>query len=136
MIGDAPRLSTSRPAATKNTMASETEEEKRSIQRWSRFAIQLNGAVESGQFDHITVSVIARELEQDRVWEFLVGELPAKVWNICKLSDVDRHQLAREWKMMSEAYDPEQFHVSRSGLALLVAYVLHMIDIRHATIPR
>jgi hypothetical protein len=37
--------------------------------------------------------------------------------------------------MMAEAYDPEQFHVSRNGLALLVAYVLHMIDIRHAEIP-
>jgi len=114
----------------------ETEEEKRSIQRWSRLAIQLNGAEDSGRFDHITTSVIASELQQNRIWAFLVGELPAKVWDICKLSDVDRHQLAQEWKTMSEAYDPEQFHVSRSGLALLVAYVLHMIDIRHATIPR
>jgi hypothetical protein len=36
---------------------------------------------------------------------------------------------------MAEAYDSEQFHVRRNGLALLVAYVLHMIDIRHAVIP-
>jgi hypothetical protein len=33
------------------------------------------------------------------------------------------------------ANEPAQFHVSRNGLALLVAYVLHMIDIRHAIIP-
>jgi len=37
--------------------------------------------------------------------------------------------------MLAKAYDSEQFHVSRNGLALLVAYVLHMIGIRHATIP-
>ena len=117
-------------------MTFETEEEKRSIQRWSRLAIQLNGAEESGKFHHITTNVIARELEDNNVWAFLIAELPAKVWDICKLSDVDRHQLAQEWKMMSRAYDPQQFHVSRSGLALLVAYVLHMIDIRHATIPQ
>ena len=113
----------------------ETEKEKRSIQRWSRLAIQLNGAAESGKFDHITTAVIATELEQDRVFAFLGRQLPVKVWEICKLSDVDRHQLAQEWKMMAKAYEPAQFHVSRNGLALLVAFVLHMIDIRHATIP-
>jgi hypothetical protein len=92
--------------------------------------------VESGKYDHITTEVIAGELDHDRVWVLLVRELPSTVWDICKLSDVDRHQLAQEWKVMSKAYDPGQFHVSRNGLALLVAYVLHMIDIRHATIPR
>jgi hypothetical protein len=113
----------------------ETEKEKRSIQRWSRLAIQLNGAAESGRFDHITTAVIATELEQDRVFDFLGDQLPVKVWEICKLTDVDRHQLTQEWKMMAKAYEPAQFHVRRNGLALLVAFVLHMIDIRHATIP-
>jgi hypothetical protein len=113
----------------------ETEKEKRSIQRWSRLAIQLNGAAESGRIDHITTAVIATELEQDRIFEFLRGQLPTKVWEICKLTDVDRHQLTQEWKMMAKAYEPAQFHVSRNGLALLVAFVLHMIDIRHVTIP-
>jgi len=113
----------------------ETEKQMRTIQRWSRLAIQLNGAAESGRFDHVTTAVIVQELEEGRVFQFLERELPAKVWTICKLSDVDRHELAKEWAMMATAYDPEQFHVSRNGLALLVAYVLHMIDIRHATIP-
>jgi hypothetical protein len=57
------------------------------------------------------------------------------VWELSKLSDIDRHQLTKEWRMMAKAYDAQQFHVSRNGLALLVAYVLHMIDIRHAIIP-
>jgi hypothetical protein len=116
-------------------MTFENEAQKKSIQRWSRLAIQLNGAAESGRYDHITTAAIANELAHDRIFGFLARELPAQVWNICKLSDVDRHQLAQEWKMMATAYEPEQFHVSRNGLALLVAYVLHMIDIRHAVIP-
>ena len=37
--------------------------------------------------------------------------------------------------MLAEAYEPAQFHVHRNGLALLAAYVLHLIDIGHATIP-
>ena len=35
----------------------------------------------------------------------------------------------------SKAYEPKQFHVSRNGLALLVAYVLHLLDNSHATTP-
>jgi hypothetical protein len=37
--------------------------------------------------------------------------------------------------MMAQAYELSQSHVSRSGLALLANYVLHLIDIGHATIP-
>jgi hypothetical protein len=116
-------------------MTFETENQKKAIQRWIRLAIQLNGAAESGRFDHITTEVIAHELEHERVFEFLARELPVSVWEISKLSDVDRHQLMKEWRMMAKAYDSVQFHVRRNGLALLVAYVLHMIDIRHAVIP-
>ena len=116
-------------------MAFETEMQKRAIQRWSRLAIQLNGAAESGRFDHITTAVVLRELQGGRVFEFLARELQSTVWEISKLSDVDRHQLSQHWQMFAKAYEPEQFHVSRNGLALLVAYVLHLLDIFHATIP-
>ena len=112
----------------------ETEAERKSINRWSRLAIQLNGAAESGLYGHITPAVIAGELARGRIFEFLEAELPASVWTIAKLTDVDRHTLGREWKALSEAYESTQFHVSRNGLALLVAYVLHMIDIRHTVI--
>jgi hypothetical protein len=78
---------------------------------------------------------VAGALEQGQVFRLLERELPEKAWDICQLSDVDRHRLAQEWAMLAKAYDPEQFHVSRNGLALLVAYLLHMIDIRHATVP-
>jgi hypothetical protein len=116
-------------------MAFETEREKREVQRWSRLAIQLNGAADSGRFDHITTGVMLRELQDGTVFDFLARELPATVWEVSKLTDVDRHKLAQNWRMFATAYEPTQFHVSRNGLALLVAYVLQLIDIFHATIP-
>ena len=116
-------------------MAVESEAQKREFQRWSRLAIQFLGAADSGEFDQITPSVIMRELERDGVFDLLARELPATVWEISKLTDVDRHKLSRHWRMMAQAYEPTQFHVSRSGLALLAAYMLHLIDVGHATIP-
>ena len=79
--------------------------------------------------------MVMRELEQDRLFDLLAAELPASVWEISKLTDVDRHKLSRHWRMMAQAYEPKQFHVSRSGLALLAAYILHLIDVGHTTIP-
>jgi hypothetical protein len=116
-------------------MAVESEAQKREFQRWSRLAIQLLGAADSGKLEHITPSFVMRELEQNRLFETLARELPADVWEISKLTDVDRHKLSYHWRMLAQAYEPKQFHVSRSGLALLAAYVLHLIDIGHATIP-
>lgn len=116
-------------------MAVESEAQRRECQRWSRLAIQLLGAADSGGFEHITTSFVMRELEQGRLFETLVHELPPDVWKISKLTDADRRKLSYHWRMFAQAYEPKQCHVSRSGLALLAAYVLHLIDIGHSTIP-
>src|SRR5262245_21533858 len=112
------------------------EAEQRALQRWSKLAIQLNGAFDSGRYDHITVDVVRQQLAAGTIFDFLAHELPVGVWEVSKLSDVDRHQLAKEWQVMATAYDPQQFHVRQSGLALLVAYILHMIDIRHTALVK
>ena len=117
-------------------MSIETEDQKREIQRWSRLAVQLVGCADSGNFDHITTTVVLRELHGDGVFDFLTRELPASVWEIANLTDVDRHKLSQYWQMLAAAYEPKQFHVSRSGLALLAAYLLHLIDVAHTTIPK
>jgi hypothetical protein len=113
----------------------ETERQKREIQRWSRLAIQLNGAADTGQYDHVTVDLVMRELQGGKVFDLLFRELPATVWEISKVNDVDRHTLSKHWQMMAAAYDPAQFHVTRNGLSLLVAYLLHLIDIQHSSTP-
>ena len=116
-------------------MMYESDSQRAEIQRWSRLAIQLNGAADSGRFDHITVPAILRELEGGRVFDFLACELPVEVWHISKLTDVDRHKLAKHWQLFATAYEPQQFHVHRNGLSLLVAYVLHLIDGFHMNPP-
>ena len=116
-------------------MAFETESQKREFQRWSRLAIQLNGAAGSGHFDHITATAVMRECQGGNVFEFLSRELPPGVWESASSTDVDRHKLSQHRQMLARAYEPAQFHVSRSGLALLVTYLLHLIGIHHATIP-
>jgi hypothetical protein len=113
----------------------ESASQRAEIQRWSRLAVQLNGAIDTGRYDHVTTDVIVRVVRDGSVFDLLHSELPEEVWRICKLTDVDRHKLSGHWKLMADGYDPSQFHVRRSGLALLVAYVLHLIDILHATLP-
>ena len=116
-------------------MAFETENQKREIQRWCRLAIQLVGAADSGRFDHITTSFVVSALNEERLFDVLDRELPASVWEICKLTDVDKHKLSSQWRMLAKGYEPAQFHVSRNGLALLASYLLHLIDIGHTIIP-
>ena len=70
------------------------------------------------------------------MYDFLARELPSSVWDVSKLTDVDRHKLTNHWSMLAEAYEPKQFHVSRNGLSVLATYVMHLIDSLHATIPR
>ena len=52
-----------------------------------------------------------------------------------KLTHIHRHALVSSWRLMATAYGSSQFHVHRSGLALLVAYLLHLIQNRHVQIP-
>ena len=113
----------------------ETPDQKRMIQRWCRLAIQLNGANDTGLYSHITVSAIVEEMTRGSVFELLKRELPPGVWNIVKLTDADRHILIKHWRGSAEAFEPRQFHVERSGLALLVATVVGLIDGYHSVNP-
>ena len=117
-------------------MLFETRRQKDEIQRWSRLAIQLNGALDSGRCEHLTTEVIAAAVRNGTVFSLLSRELSDDAWRISKITDVDRHKLTQHWKALLERYEPQQFHVRRSGLALLVAYLLHMIDVLHAAVPQ
>lgn len=116
-------------------MRYETDDQKRTIQRYARLAIQLNGAVDSGACDHLSVPVVIEEIRTGDIFALLQRELPASAWDIIKLTDVDRHTLEKLWKVAADAFEPRQYHVERNGLALLVAYLLNLIDHSHAVIP-
>jgi hypothetical protein len=102
--------------------------------RWVVLAMHLNGAIDTGKYEGITVDVIVRELRDGDIFAFLARELGAEI-DLSKLTDVDRHGLRNHWLLFANAYEPHQFHVRRNGLALLVGYLLHLIGIRHVKIP-
>src|SRR5512134_677449 len=114
-------------------MSIESERHRREMQHWSRLAIQFIGAADSGRYEHITTEVVMQEARGPNVFAFLMQELPRTVWDISKLTDVDRHNLSQQWRHMAQSYDAAQFHVNGNGLALLAAYILHMIDNAHST---
>jgi hypothetical protein len=116
-------------------MRYETDDQKRTIQRYARLAIQLNGAVDSGAYDHLSVPVVIKEIKTGDIFAMLRRELPATAWEIVKLTDIDRHTLEKMWRVAADAFEPRQYHVERNGLALLVAYLLNLIDHSHAVIP-
>ena len=114
----------------------ETIRERAEIYRWMFLATRLNGAAESGKYDHVDTAVILQHVEKGDVFEFLAQELGTDVdYALDKLTDVDRHSLLRQWRTFAVAYETQQFYVRRSGLALLVAYMLCQVQTRHAAIP-
>jgi hypothetical protein len=114
----------------------ETKKERAEIYRWMFLAIRLNGAVDGGKYDHVDTMTVLKHIEEGDIFEFLGRTLGADVdYALTKLTDADRHALLKYWRTFAGMYDIEQFHVARSGLALLVAYLLHLIHVRHATVP-
>ena len=115
----------------------QTAEEQQETLQWAVLATRLNGAADSGKHDNIDVRSALQHIQDGDVFEFLSRETGEDVdYAIQKLTDVHRHRLLQHWRTMATAYEPSQFHVRRSGLALLVAYVLHLIQNRHVQIPR
>ena len=115
----------------------QTNEEQIETLRWAVLATHLNGAADSGKYDHIDTAVILRHVQSGDVLEFLRQQLGADVdYALTKLTDVHRHRLLQHWHALATGFETYQFHVRRSGLALLVAYLLHLIQNRHVQIPK
>ena len=118
------------------TMFQSIEEQNETL-GWALLATHLNGAADSGKYAHIDTAVMLRHVQAADVFEFLREELGSDVeYALGKLTDVHRHRLLQHWHAMATGYETYQFHVRRSGLALLVAYLLHLIGNRHVQIPK
>jgi hypothetical protein len=114
-----------------------TVEEQIETGRWAVLATHLNGAADTGKYDHIDTAAILKRIDEGDVFEFLGRELGTDVeYALAKLTDVHRHVLLQHWRTMATGYEAYQFHVRRSGLSLLVAYLLHLIAIRQYQIPQ
>ena len=114
----------------------QTRAEQQETLCWAVLATHLNGAADSRKYEHIDTDVIVRHIESGDVFDFLRTELGQDVaYALGKLTDIHRHLLVKHWQTMALAYETSQFHVQRSGLALLVAYLLYLIQNRHVEIP-
>jgi hypothetical protein len=102
--------------------------------------VKVNTALGGGAGYHGAAGETMQKLKINRlaggdVFGFLASELGADV-DLSRLTDVDRLKLSGHWRMMADGYETRQFHVNNGGLALLVAYLLHMIACMDYVPPR
>src|SRR5207253_5267673 len=113
-----PRLARTIPAAQtfrsailgRKPLICETDDQKRMIQRWLKLAIQLNGAIDTGQYDEVRSEERRVGKRTGTLFGGLAKKLTAEVWTISKLTDVDRHTLLKMWRHLAEPFTPYQFH--------------------------
>ena len=68
----------------------QTLEQQNETLRWAVLATHLNGAADSGKYDHIDTSAILRHVEAADVFDFLRKELGADVeYALSRLTEVE-----------------------------------------------
>ena len=83
-----------------------TGEQQMEIAGWAVLATHLNGAVDSGKYDHIDTTVVLKHVKDGDVFAFLGTELGKDVeYALAKLTDVHRHRLLHHWRALAEAYE-------------------------------
>ena len=96
----------------------QTIEEQNETLRWAVLATHLNGAADSGKYDHIDTTVILRHVQAADVFEFLRQELGSDVdYALAKLTDVQRHRLLQHWHTMATGFETYQFHPNPATIA-------------------
>ena len=112
------------------------QENREETLRWAVLATHLNGALDSGKYDHISPGDVLRHVLAGDLLEYLRRELGNDVsYALDKMTDAQRKRLLHHCRFMAAAYEVGQFHVRKSGLALIVAYLLHLIQNVHVDVP-
>lgn len=85
-------------------------------------AFGVNAAIDSGNHSHITLDDIRRRIEDDSIFEFLENEVKV---DTSLLTEEKRTELLDHWRRLNNAADSRRkFGVERSGLCLILAYLL------------
>jgi len=112
------------------------QENREETLRWAVLATHLNGALDSGKYDHISPGDVLRHVLAGDLLEYLRRELGNDVsYALDKMTDAQRKRLLQHCRLMAAAYEVGQFHVRKNGLALVVAYLLHLIQNVHVDVP-
>lgn len=93
-------------------------------------AFNLNGAIDSGRYDDLTIDVIKDEIEKGTVFDFLRRRLGADI-DLSILVKADEAELLAEWQdLLIAVNERRKMSVEKRGLTLLVAYLLEGIQRR------
>jgi len=93
-------------------------------------AFSINSAIDTGEYDHITVEIVGRHIEAGSVFSYLQNELKEDL-DLSIFDAATKAQLLVEWQDLLNAVDARRkFGVRRSGLCLLVAYLVEGIQRR------
>jgi hypothetical protein len=112
------------------------QENREETLRWAVLATHLNGALDTGKYDHITPGDVLRHVLAGDLLEYLRHELGHDVsYALDKMTESQQRRLLHHCRLMAAAYEVGQFHIRKSGLALVVAYLLHLIQNAHVDVP-
>ena len=93
-------------------------------------ALTINGAIDTGKYDHISLEIVGRHIEAGTVFSYIRDELKENL-NLSILDAATKTQLLTEWQDLLNAVDADRkLGVRRSGLCLLVAYLIEGIQRR------
>lgn len=93
-------------------------------------AFYLNGAIDSGRYDDLTIGVMKDEIEKGTVFDFLRRSLGADI-DLSVLTKVEEAELLAEWQdLLIAVNERRKMSVEKRGLTLLVAYLLEGIQRR------
>jgi hypothetical protein len=102
-------------------------------------AHELNAALGSGRFHDISYDDIWRHIEDGTIFRFLSERLGLGV-PLSVLDPMDRTELLLQWENMRTCVEPFRYDGHRSGICLLVGYLLRGItspacDPRYSMLP-
>jgi hypothetical protein len=93
-------------------------------------AFYLNGAMDSGRYDDISIDTVKAEIEKGTVFDFLRRRLGTDI-DLSILEKVDELELLAEWQdLLAAVNERRKMSIERRGLTLLVAYLLEGIQRR------
>ncbi len=95
-------------------------------------AFYINGAIDSGKYSDVSISLIADQIEAGTIFAFLQARLADDI-DLSILDEAKRKELLSEWQDLLAAVNARRkFGVEKNGLCLLVAYLLEGIQRRLA----
>jgi hypothetical protein len=93
-------------------------------------AFYLNGAMDSGRYDDLSIAEVKLKIEGGTIFNFLRERLGNDI-DLSILDKADEAELLAEWQdLLAAVNERRKMAVERRGLTLLVAYLLEGIQRR------